>query len=138
MKSLAANLDRTLSTLMSTGVGITEAIKITSRVVNNLHVEKKLNDIEKQVREGRGLADPSRESGLFPPMLVNMIMLGEETGNLEDMLAKTAEFYEEEVDEATARLTTMLEPLIIVVLGLVIAFIVIAIALPMFDMSSLA
>ena len=138
MKSIAANFARTLSTLMSTGVGITEAIKITSRVVNNLHVEKKLNDIEKQVREGRGLADPSRESGLFPPMLVNMIMLGEETGNLEDMLAKTAEFYEEEVDEATARLTTMLEPLIIVVLGLVIAFIVIAIALPMFDMSSLA
>ena len=137
-KSVSATFARTMSTLMATGVGITEAIKITSKVVNNVYVEEELDKIERQVREGKGLYAPSKDSGLFPPMLENMIMLGEETGNLEDMLSKTAEFFEEEVDEATERLTTLIEPMIIVGLAVVVAFIVIAIALPMFDMSSIA
>ena len=135
-KSMAANFARTMSTLMGTGVGITEAIKITGKILDNTYAIQEMEIIERKVREGKGLYHPVRESGLFPPMLVNMIMLGEESGTLEDMLAKTAAFYEEDVDEATQRLTTMLEPLIIIVLAVIVAFIVISIALPMFDMSS--
>lgn len=135
-KSVAANFARTMSTLMGTGVGITEAIKITGKILDNTHAIQEMEIIERKVREGKGLYHPVRESGLFPPMMVNMIMLGEESGTLEDMLAKTAAFYEEDVDEATQRLTTMLEPLIIIVLAVIVAFIVISIALPMFDMSS--
>lgn len=135
-KSIAANFARTMTTLMSSGVGITEAIRISGQVIGNTYVIDILKNIEKQVSEGRGLYGPVNESGIFPPLLNNMIMLGEETGNLEDMLAKTANYFEEEVDEATERLTTMLEPLLIVVLAGIVAFIVIAIALPMFDLSS--
>lgn len=135
-KSTAANFARTMTTLLSSGVGITEAIRISGQVIGNTYTIDVLKDIERQVNEGKGLYGPVKESGIFPPLLVNMIMLGEETGNLEDMLAKTANYFEEEVDEATEKLTTMLEPLIIVVLAVVVAFIVIAIALPMFDLSS--
>lgn len=135
-KSIAAGFARTMSTLMSSGVGITEAIKITGKILNNTYAIQEMDKVERKVREGKGLYAPVNESGLFPPMLVNMIMLGEESGTLESMLSKTAMFYEEEVDEATQRLTAMLEPLIIVVLAVVVAFIVIAIALPMFDMSN--
>ena len=136
VKSTAANFARTMTTLLSSGVGITEAIRISGQVIGNTYTIDVLKDIERQVNEGKGLYGPVKESGIFPPLLVNMIMLGEETGNLEDMLAKTANYFEEEVDEATEKLTTMLEPLIIVVLAVVVAFIVIAIALPMFDLSS--
>ncbi len=135
-KSIAASFARTMSTLMGSGVGITEAIRITGKILDNTHAIEQMKKIERQVREGKGLYAPVKETGLFPTMLVNMIMLGEESGTLEDMLGKTALFYEEEVDEATQRLTTMLEPLIIIILAVVVAFIVIAIALPMFDMSS--
>ena len=135
-KSIAANFSRTMTTLMSSGVGITEAIRISGQVIGNTYVIDTLKNIEKQVSEGRGLHGPVKEAGIFPPLLVNMVMLGEETGNLEDMLSKTANYFEEEVDEATERLTTMLEPLLIVVLAGIVAFIVIAIALPMFDLSS--
>lgn len=135
-KSIAASFARTMSTLMGSGVGITESIRITGKILDNTHAIEQMEKIERQVREGKGLYTPVKETGLFPPMLVNMIMLGEESGTLEDMLGKTALFYEEEVDEATQRLTSMLEPLIIIILAVVVAFIVIAIALPMFDMTS--
>lgn len=136
IKSIAATFARTMSTLMGTGVGITEAIRITGNILDNSHAIQKMEIIERQVKEGKGLYSPARESAIFPSMLTNMIMLGEESGTLEDMLSKTALFYEEEVDEATQRLTSMMEPLIIVFLAAVVAFIVIAIALPMFDLSN--
>ena len=135
-KSIAATFSRTLTTLMSSGVGITEAINITAQVIGNSYVLNKLNKIEQQVSHGRGLYGPVKESEIFPPLLYNMVMLGEESGNLEEMLGKTANYFEEEVDEATQQLTTILEPMIIVVLAVVVAFIVIAIALPMFELSS--
>ncbi|MDI9508767.1 MAG: type II secretion system F family protein [Bacillota bacterium] len=135
--SIAATFARTMSTLMGSGVGITEAIRITGKILDNTHAIEQMEKIERQVREGKGLYGPVKDTALFPAMIVNMIMLGEESGTLEDMLGKTALFYEEEVDEATQRLTSMLEPLIIIILAVVVAFIVISIALPMFDMSSL-
>ena len=125
-----------MTTLMGSGVEITEAIRMTGQVIDNTYVIDKLDIIGQQVSKGEGLYSPVKESGLFPPLLSNMVMLGEETGNLEDMLSKTADYFEEEVDDATEQLITMLEPLIIVILALVVAFIVIAIALPMFELSN--
>lgn len=138
IKTIAARFARTMSTLLTTGVSITEALDITSKVVGNSYAIKAVHKIEDQVKEGKGLYIPVKTSKIFPPMLENMIMLGEESGTLERMLSNCAEFYEEEVDTATQRLTSMLEPLIVVFLGVVVAFIVISIALPMFDMASLA
>ena len=136
-KTIAARFARTMSTLLTTGVSITEALEITGKVVGNAYAIKAVYRIEEQVREGKGLYIPIKTSKIFPSMIVNMIMLGEESGTLERMLGNCADFYEEEVDTATQRLTTMLEPMIVVFLGFVVAFIVISIALPMFDMTSL-
>jgi type IV pilus assembly protein PilC len=101
-----------MSTLLTTGVSITEALEITGKVVGNAFAIKAVYKIEEQVKEGKGLYIPIKTSKIFPPMLENMVMLGEESGTLERMLANSAEFYEEEVDTATQKLTTMLEPMI--------------------------
>ena len=92
-----------------------------------------IDKVIEQVQEGRGLYLPIKSIGLFPPMLENMVKLGEDSGTLDDMLHKTAEFYEDEVDRGTETITGLMEPLIIVLLGGMVAFIVLAIALPMFD-----
>jgi len=135
-KSIAASFARTMSTLMSSGVGIAEALSITAKILDNTYTLQVLTKIEKQVVEGRGLYAPIKEAGMFPPMLENMVMLGEESGTLEQMLSDTALFYEVEVDEATKRLTSLMEPLIIIVLAFIVGFIVIAVAMPMFSLSS--
>jgi type IV pilus assembly protein PilC len=137
-KSIAVRFARTMSTLMLTGVSITEALEITGKVMGNAYAKKGINEVIEEVKEGKGLYIPIKSSMLFPAMLENMIMMGEETGTLDGMLQKTAEFYEDEVDRATQKLTSLLEPLIIVVLGGVVAFIVLSIALPMFEMSQIA
>lgn len=135
-KTVAASFARTLTTLMSSGVGITESIEITGQVIGNAYVVDELKKVEQQVNEGKGLYAPIKESGLFPELLNNMIMLGEETGELEDMLAKTATYLEQDVDEATQQLTTLVEPLIMCILAVVVGFVVIGIALPMMNMSN--
>jgi type IV pilus assembly protein PilC len=131
-KSIAANFARTMSTLMTTGVSITEALNMTGNILGNAYAKKCIDKVVVQVQEGRGLYLPVKSIGLFPPMLENMIKLGEDSGTLDDMLAKTADFYEEEVDRGAETLTGLLEPLIIVVLGGIVAFVVMSIALPMF------
>ena len=136
-KSIAVVFARTMSTLMSTGVSITEALEITGKVIGNAYAKKGMEEVITQVKEGKGLYAPMRSLMIFPPMLENMIMMGEETGSLDQMLKNSAEFYEEEVDRATQNLTSLLEPLIIVVLGGIVAFIVLSVALPMFDSYSL-
>ncbi len=136
-KSFAARFSRTMSTLLTTGVSITEALKITGKVMGNIYVMNGINDVIEQVKQGKGLYMPIRALQLYPAMLENMIMMGEESGTLDDMLLRSAIFYEDEVDRAAQGLTSMLEPLIIVFLGSVVAFIVIAIMLPMFELNSL-
>lgn len=133
IKSVTARFARTMATLMSTGVSITEALEITGNVMDNIYVQKGIKKVIDQVKEGKGLFIPIKSLMLFPPMLENMIMLGEESGTLDSMLIKTADFYEEEVDRAAQALTSMIEPMVILVLGGIVAFIVLAIALPMFD-----
>ncbi len=137
-KTISARFSRTLATLMSTGVSITEALKITGRVLGNTYAKECMKEVEEQVKQGKGLYLPVKASGLFPSMVENMVMLGEESGTLDSMLHKAADFYEDEVDRAVQNLTSMMEPIIIIVLGLVVGFVVLAIALPMFDMMSLA
>lgn len=137
LKSIAARFSRTLSTLMETGVEITEALEITGKVLGNAYASKRMREVELKVREGKGLYAPVRELELFPPMVENMIVLGEESGTLSTMLNRAAEFYEEEVDKQVDILTALMEPAMIVVLGGVVGFIVLAMVLPMFDMLSL-
>lgn len=135
--SIAARFARTMSTLLSTGVAITEALRITGKIMDNAYVLNAINEVVEAVKQGKGLYQPIKATGLYPPMLENMIMMGEETGTLDDMLMRSAIFYEDEVDRAAQGLTSMLEPLVIVFLGSIIAFIVIAIMLPMFELNNL-
>jgi type IV pilus assembly protein PilC len=132
-KAIAYRFARTMSTLMMTGVQITEALEITGNVIGNAYARKLIGEVIEQVKQGKGLYAPMKSLQLFPTMLENMIMMGEETGTLDNMLLRSAIFYEDEVDRATQNLTSILEPLIIVFVGGIVAFIVFSIVLPMFD-----
>lgn len=123
----------TFSGLSKSGVPILEALGVVAKATGSLVTEDVLNYATTNVREGRGLSEPMKESGLFPPMVINMVSIGEETGSLDFMLDKVASFYGAEVEDMSGRLQTLLEPLLIMILGVVIGFIAIAMLLPMFD-----
>ena len=127
---------RTLSTLMSSGIPLIQAMEVVSRVVNNSIIEERLISGIENIRKGVSLSRTVKDVGIFPPMVDSMIRIGEESGSLDSMLYKTADFYDEEVEASIQRLTSMIEPLMIVVMGLLIGFIVIAMYLPMFSMAS--
>lgn len=131
---VTSRFSRTLSTLMMSGVPLIEALDIVSRVVGNKVVENGILDAKEDVRKGTSLSTPLQRIDAFPLMLTQMIEIGEESGSLDDILEKTANFYDEEVDVSIQRLTTMLEPIMIIVMAVVIGFIVISMVLPMFDM----
>ena len=125
---------RTLSTLLISGIPLLTAMEITSRVVGNKVVEKAILNVREEVRKGFDLAGPIKRTKLFPPMVDSMIRIGEESGSLDDVLRKTADFYDDEVDAAISKMTSLMEPLLIVVMAVVIGAVVISIALPMFTM----
>jgi len=129
-----ARFARTLSTLMVSGIPLLNGMEITSRVVGNKVVEKAILSVREDVRKGYDLAGPIKRLKLFPPMVDSMIHIGEESGSLDDTLRRTADFYDEEVDMAIQKLTTMLEPLLIVFMALVVGSVIIAIISPMFAM----
>jgi type IV pilus assembly protein PilC len=133
-KIVAARFSRTLSTLLASGLPLLDAIAIVAKVVDNYVVEKGLLRAQEQVSKGIPLSKPIEEMGAFPPMINHMVRIGEETGQLEPILNKVADFYDREVETAVAQLTTMLEPAIIVVLAVVVGFVVISIIQPMFGM----
>ncbi|HTO74997.1 MAG TPA: type II secretion system F family protein [Thermoanaerobaculia bacterium] len=133
-KIAVARFCRTLATLTSSGVPILEALDITARTSGNAIVEDAIIGVRKSVEGGKTIVEPLRESGVFPNMVVQMIGVGEQTGALDAMLNKIAEFYEDEVDVAVAGLVKLLEPLMIFILGVVIGGIVIAMYLPMFTL----
>jgi type IV pilus assembly protein PilC len=135
-KIAVARFCRTLSTLLASGVSILEALDITARTSGNAIVEEAILTTRKSIERGETIAQPLRETKVFPPMVVQMIGVGEATGALDTMLAKIAEFYEEEVDVAVAGLLTLLEPLMIAFLGGIVGGIVIAMYLPIFDLIS--
>ncbi len=136
-KVAVAKFTRTLSTLISSGVPILDGLEIVSRTAGNKVVEDALMGTRQSISEGKTIADPLGKSKVFPPMVVQMISVGEATGALDAMLSKIADFYDEEVDNAVAALTSMLEPMLMVFLGVVVGFIVIAMYLPIFQMAAL-
>jgi type IV pilus assembly protein PilC len=135
-KIAVARFCRTLATLLASGVSILEALDITAKTAGNAVVEQALYATRKSIEGGETIAAPLKETSVFPPMVVQMISVGETTGALDTMLSKIADFYEEEVDVAVAGLLTLLEPLMIAVLGGVVGGIVIAMYMPIFSLIS--
>ncbi len=133
-KIAVARFCRTLSTLLASGVSILEALDITARTAGNAVVEEAIQTTRKSIERGETVAGPLKQTAVFPPMVVQMIGVGEATGALDTMLAKIADFYEEEVDVAVAGLLTLLEPLMIALLGGIVGGIVIAMYLPIFSL----
>jgi len=133
-KVAVAKFTRTLGTLISSGVAILDGLDITARTAGNKIVEMAVLRTRASIAEGKTIAEPLRESGVFPPMVVQMIAVGEQTGALDAMLGKIADFYDEEVDTAVANLTSLLEPLLMVFLGIVVGGVVIAMYLPIFKL----
>lgn len=136
-KVAIAKFTRTFGTLVKSGVPILEALETVAHTSGSRVIEMAVIDAKEAIREGEKIADPLGKSGVFPPMVMQMISVGEETGNLDAMLHKIADFYDAEVDTAVEGLTSMIEPLIIVFMGVVIGAIVIAMFMPIFNMSSL-
>jgi type IV pilus assembly protein PilC len=130
-KTAVARFSRTLGTLVSSGVPILQALQITRDTAGNERVSKAVDTIHESVKEGESMVTPMESSLIFPPMVVSMVQVGEETGQLPDMLTKVADVFEEEVDNAVAGLTSMLEPIMIVMLALIVGTIVVALFLPL-------
>lgn len=133
-KIIVSRFTRTLSTLIASGVSLIHALPVVGEVLGNKVAEDALLKIKEEVVKGSGLSGPIRECGIFPEMLSSMVTIGEETGQLDEILNKTADFYDEEVEQAIIATTSLLEPILIVVMGVIIGFIVISVMLPMFDM----
>lgn len=134
VKIVTARFTRTLSTLMSSGMPLLQSIEIVGRVVGNKVIQDRLEIAVEDIRKGVSLSRTISQVKVFPPMVDSMIKIGEESGALDDILYKTADFYDDEVEVALQRMTTLMEPLMLVVMAIVIGFIVISMALPMFDM----
>lgn len=132
-KSSVARFTRTLSTLLASGVSIIEALDITAKTSGNMVISNAIRKSVVSIAEGDTITAPLKETGVFPPMVTQMISVGEKTGGLDEMLSKIADFYDEEVDAAVTALTSVIEPIIIVFMGVVIGGILIAMYLPMFD-----
>jgi len=134
LKVATSRFTRTLSTLMGSGVPLLQALDTVSGVTVNTFIGSKILEAKEDVRRGLALSQPLKQQGVFPPMVHNMIKIGEDSGSIEEILDKTADFYDEEVDTAVQRMTAMLEPIMIVFMAIIIGFIVIAMVTPMFDM----
>ena len=135
-KVAVAKFSRTLSTMMSSGVPILEGLNIVSKTSGNVVIEDALMRTRQSIAEGRSIAEPLAETGIFPPMVVQMISVGEATGALDSMLAKIANFYDDEVDVAVDAMTALLEPVMMVFLGGVVGGMIIAMYLPIFKLAS--
>ena len=134
IKSAAATFSRTMATLMASGISLIDAVEQVAKMMNNRIIREALLDAKTQIAKGVPLSKPLRDCGIFPPMLPQMTKIGEETGNIEDMMDKVADYYEMEVNDATDALTAAMEPLIIVIMGVVVGGIVMAIYSPMLSM----
>ena len=134
LKIATSRFTRTLSTLVGSGVPLLQSLETVSGVTGNTYIASKILEVREDIRKGSTLSIPLKKQNIFPPMVHNMIKIGEDSGSIEEILDKTADFYDEEVYTAVARLTSLLEPIMIVFMAIIIGFIVIAMAMPMFDM----
>jgi len=134
-KVAVAKFTRTLGTMMSSGVPIMDGLDIVARTAGNKVVEEAIYKVRQAISEGKTMAEPLGESGVFPPMVVQMISVGEATGAMDAMLNKIADFYDDEVDDAVGNLTSMMEPLLMVFLGTTVGGLVVAMYLPIFKLA---
>jgi type IV pilus assembly protein PilC len=132
-----ARFSRTLASLVGAGVDIIQALEITGTTSGNSLIEDATTNVRERVQQGTSIAQPLMEAPIFPPMVAHMIRVGEETGELERMLGKVADFYEDEVDAAIQSLTSIIEPLLMIFIGFIVGIIVIAMYLPMFKILTL-
>jgi type IV pilus assembly protein PilC len=135
-KGAVARFTRTLGTLIGSGVPILQGLEITARTAGNKVLQNAIADTAVSISQGDTIAEPLKESGVFPPMVVQMISIGEQTGALDEMLSKVADFYDDEVDSAVEALTAAIEPIMIVVMGTMVGGMLIAMYLPMFKMAN--
>jgi type IV pilus assembly protein PilC len=136
LKGAIARFTRTLGTLISSGVPILSGLEITAKTAGNKVISEAIMTARASIREGETVSAPLKTSGVFPPMVVQMISVGEQTGALDEMLTKIAVFYEAEVDSAVDTLTSIIEPVMIVVMGGIVGGMVISMYLPMFKLIS--
>ncbi len=134
-KVAVAKFARTMSTMISSGVPILDGLDIVSKTAGNRTVEKAINQVRTSISEGKTIAEPLKESGVFPPMVCQMIEVGEQAGAIDTMLGKIADFYDDEVDDAVGNLTAMMEPLLMLFLGTTVGGLVIAMYLPIFKLA---
>jgi type IV pilus assembly protein PilC len=134
-KSCISRFTRTLGTLLNSGVSIIDALQVTAKTSGNKVLELGIYKTLESISGGQTIADPLRATGVFPPMVIQMIAVGERTGGLSEMLIKISDFYDDEVDAAVDNLTSMIEPMVIVVLGSIIGGVLVAMYLPMFEMA---
>jgi len=134
VKIITSRFTRTLSTLLASGIPLIQSIEVVSKIVGNKVVYDRLEVATDDIRKGVSLSRAVRNVGVFPPMVDSMINIGEESGALDDILNKTADFYDDEVEASLQKMTTLMEPLMLVFMAVIIGFIVIAIAMPMFEM----
>jgi general secretion pathway protein F len=136
-KVALARFARTLSTLLLGGIPLLQALDIVKHVVSNMVLSNAIEDGRNSIREGHSVADPLKKSGLFPPLLVHMIAVGEKSGELESMLSRAADAYDGEVEASVSALSSLMEPILVIFMGAVVLFIVMAILLPIFDLNQL-
>jgi type IV pilus assembly protein PilC len=135
-KIVVARFTRTLGTLIASGVPIMQALEVVAKAIDNMVIGNAVDAVRTSIREGQTIAVPLQFSGVFPPMVVQMVKVGEETGALEQMLDKVADFYDVEVETTVASLTSMLEPLLIIFMGVIVGAMVIALYLPIFSLAT--
>jgi type IV pilus assembly protein PilC len=136
-KLAVARFSRTLGTLITSGVPILQAIEITGQAAGNAVIEKSMQDVQTSVKEGQSITAPLSKVSIFPPMVTQMISVGEETGSLDAMLSKIADFYEDEVNASIKSLTSILEPVLMLGVGVIVGTVVISMYLPIFNMMNI-
>ncbi|SDK90272.1 type II secretion system protein F (GspF) [Clostridium cochlearium] len=133
-KIIVSRFTRTLSTVLASGISLIQGLQVVSKVLGNKVIENKIMEVRELVIKGGGLSQALKRVGFFPPMLCSMVSIGEESGSLDDILNKTADFYDDELETAIQQFTSMLEPIMILIMGVIIGFMIISIILPVFDM----
>ena len=131
LKTVTARFARSMSILLKSGIPIVKAMEIMKDLIGNRAVEMKFSEATEEIQEGKGIAGPMRRLGLFPPLLIHMIVVGESTGELDEMLGRTAGFFDEEVEEAIEKAVSLIEPAMIIVMAVVIGMIILSVMLPM-------
>jgi general secretion pathway protein F len=132
-----SRLSSTLSTMLASGVQLLEALDVSKRVMNNRVLEEAVESARQNIREGETIADPLKRSGQFPSLVTHMIAVGERSGEMEEMLRRISQIYDGEVERVITRLTSLLEPVMILLMGVIVFFIVVSILLPIFEMGQM-